>query len=42
MPVVLLNETVHFVGDVHVLDGGGNLVLLLVAHFSDDVTQVLA
>ena len=41
MSVVLLHETVHLLGHVHVFDRRGDLVLLLVAHLSHDVTQVL-
>ena len=40
--MVLLHETVHLVGHVHVLNRRRDVVLLFVAHLPDDVTQVLA
>jgi hypothetical protein len=39
--MVLLHEGVHFVGDVHVLNGGGHIVFLFIAHLPHDVAQVL-
>lgn len=40
--MVFIDEAVHLVGHVHVLDGRGDFVFLFIAHLADDVSEVLA
>lgn len=40
--MVLIDEAVYLVGNVHVLDGGGDFIFLFVAHLAHDVPEILS